>query len=315
MPGSILAGRARMKRALAPEPEGRPGRLALMTTLGRLLALSIVLVACTSAAQPPPPGSPLPSPSSPPTTSSPPPDPSPGPAGDPAGLAGREFLSVRVMRGDDQIDLVDGTRISVSFAAGQLGIRAGCNIMGGSYAVEGGTLVTDALAMTEMGCDQARHEQDDWISTFFGQRPAIALSGDDLVLTFDDTAMTLLDREIADPDLPLAGTTWLVDSLVTGESVSSVPIAAVSTFRFSDDGRVDIDTGCNLGGGRYEVDEGAGTIRFSDLVFTRRACSGAGGELEGAVMQVLAEGTLSIDIEARRLELRVGRIGLGLRGS
>jgi len=218
------------------------------------------------------------------------------------------------MRGDDEIDLVEATRISVSFAAGQIGIRAGCNIMGGSYAVDGDTLVTDALAMTEMGCDQARHEQDDWISTFFGQLPAIALSGDDLVLTVDDTVMTLLDREIADPDLPLAGTTWLVDSLLSGEGgASSVPVGAVSTFRFSDDGRVDIDTGCNIGGGHYEVDEEAGTIRFSDLVFTLRACTGAGGELEGAVSQVLAAQKLEFTVEARSLRLMAGPIGLGLR--
>ncbi len=217
------------------------------------------------------------------------------------------------MRGDDEIHLVEGTRISITFSGDQISLRAGCNIMGGSYAVDGDTLVTDALAMTEMGCDQARHEQDDWISTFFGQRPAIALSGDDLVLTVDDTVMTLLDREIADPDLPLAGTTWLVDSIVTNESESSVPMAAVSTFRFSDDGRVDIDTGCNIGGGNYEVDEEAGTIRFSDLVFTLRACTGAGGELEGAVSQVLAAQELEFTVEARSLRLMAGPIGLGLR--
>lgn len=219
------------------------------------------------------------------------------------------------MRGDDEIHLVEGTRISITFSGDQIGLRAGCNIMGGSYAVDGGTLVTDALAMTEMGCDQARHEQDDWISTFVGQRPTIALTGNDLLLTVDGTSITLLDREIADPDLPLAGTTWTVDSLFSGESASSIPMNAVSTFRFNDDGSVEIDDGCNIGGGRYEVDEEAGIIRFRELVFTLAVCTNAAGRLAGPVSQVLAAQDLEFTIDAQSLRLMAGPIGLGLRAS
>ncbi len=219
-------------------------------------------------------------------------------------------------QGTDEIDLVEGTRISITFRDGRIGIQAGCNIMGGGpYRLEGDTLVVDELAMTEMGCDQPRHAQDEWVARFFSAGPTIQLSGNDLVLAVDDRSISLVDREIADPDLPLEGTQWTVDSLFSGETVSSVPQGATSTFRFTEDGLVEIDTGCNTGGGRYVLDEDAGTIRFRNLVFTRKACTGAAGELEADVLEVLAERTLDLDIEARVLELLAGPIGLGLRGS
>lgn len=230
-------------------------------------------------------------------------------------MAGRKFLSVRVTEGAEEIQLVDGTRIVVSFGVRRIGVQAGCNILGGTYRLDGATLVTDSQWMTEMGCDEPRHAQDDWIATFFEGNPTVELAGNDLILTVDDRSVTLLDREIADPDLPLAGTKWTVDSLFSAQAVSSVPRDTTSTFHFRDDGRVEIDTGCNTGGGRYRIDDDAGTVRFRNLVVTRRACTGASGELEEAVIEVLAARQLSLDLEARTLESMAGPIGLGLRGS
>ena len=230
-------------------------------------------------------------------------------------MAGREFLSVRATQGGEEIHLVEGTRIALSFDVGRIGVQAGCNILGGTYRLEGDTLVTDQLSMTEMGCDPLLHAQDQWLGEFFGGGPSIQLAGNDLLLSVGDRSVLLLDREIADPDLPLVDTDWTVDSLFSARSVSSVPLGAAATFRFTEDGRVDIDTGCNTGGGRYALGEEAGTIRFRDLVFTRKACTGAAGELEAQVLQVLAARTLDLSIEARVLELLAGPIGLGLRGS
>ncbi len=69
--------------------------------------------------------------------------------------------------------LVAGTRITLNFVADghRLGAQAGCNQMGGPASFEGGHLVVDDLATTEMGCDPPRHAQDEWLARFLTSRP------------------------------------------------------------------------------------------------------------------------------------------------
>ena len=67
--------------------------------------------------------------------------------------------------------------------------------MGARYRVAGTTLRLADAATTEMGCDPARHDQDDWLFAFLGSSPTVALGGDRLTLRSGTTAITLLDRE------------------------------------------------------------------------------------------------------------------------
>jgi heat shock protein HslJ len=218
-----------------------------------------------------------------------------------------------VTEGGADRPLVNGTRIRIGFEDGRMSASAGCNTMGGSYRIDGGLLVLDGLAMTEMGCDPDRHAQDDWLATFLGARPAVRLAGNELALEGGGTIIRLLDREVADPDLPLSGTLWTVDSIITGDAVSSVPAGVVATLRFTGDGQVAIQTGCNQGGGRVTVENG--TLRFSDLVMTEMACAGPAGAMEHAVLAVVQGAVpVSYEIEARSLTLMAGANGLGLQG-
>jgi heat shock protein HslJ len=230
--------------------------------------------------------------------------------GDP--LAGHEFLSTSVTEDGADRALVDGTRIRISFDDGQLGASAGCNTIGGAYRLEGGVLVFEGGGMTEMGCDEPRHAQDEWLMGFLGSRPTVALSGTDLTLTAGSTVITLADREVAEPDLPLTGTTWVVDTIISGDAASSVPDGAEATMVFGDDGRVEVTTGCNQGGGRFEVTDG--TLRFVELAVTEMGCDGPAGQLEAAVLPVLGADGLSWAIEAGSLTLMAADNGLVLRG-
>jgi heat shock protein HslJ len=234
--------------------------------------------------------------------------------GSPVSVDGHDFLSTAVTQGGVARPLVDGTRIRIGFADGRISASAGCNSMGGSYRVDGGLLVLDGgLAMTEMGCDPPRHAQDDWLAAFLASRPALRLSGNELALEGGGTVIRLLDREVADPDLPLVGTLWTVDSIITGDAVSSVPDGVVATLRFTGDGQVAIQTGCNQGGGRAAAD--ATTIRFNEIVVTEMACGGPEGAMEAAVFAVVQTAApVSYEIEAGRLTLIVGANGLGLQG-
>lgn len=230
-----------------------------------------------------------------------------------APLDGRTFLSSGVTDKGAARLLVPGTSIRLTFSKdGQLGVNAGCNHMGGTYRIEGGVLRFEGGAMTEMGCDEPRHKQDDWVSGFLGSRPTVALSGNDLTLTAGDVVIRLLDREIADPDLPLVGPTWTVNSILAGDAVSSIPDGVVATLKFAADGRVDVQPGCNQGGGSYAIE--GNRIRFTQIVLTKMACDGARGQMEAAVLAVLEADNLTFAIEAGSLTLQAGAQGLVLAG-
>ncbi len=227
-------------------------------------------------------------------------------------LDGTEWLSTAVTEDGADRPLVDGTQIRLTFTDGQLGASAGCNTMGGSYRIEDGRLAFEGGGMTEMGCDDERHAQDDWLFGFLGSQPSVAQEGDKLTLTSGATVVALQDAEVAQPDPPLTGTSWTVDSVISGDAVSSVPDDPVATLVFTDDGRVAVENGCNTGGGAYEVTDG--TLRITDVITTLQACGGAAGQLEAAVMAVLNAGEIEYAIDAGSLTLMAGDQGLGLRG-
>lgn len=229
-----------------------------------------------------------------------------------ATLDGRTFLSTSVTTDGVARPLVAGTRIRLTVADGHLGASAGCNIYGADYSISDGHLMASGGSMTEMGCDEERAAQDEWLFAFLGSNPTITFDSDGLVLTHEGTVITLLDREIADPDLSLVGPTWTVVSIIDGDTVSSFPADVVATLQFHADGTVSVNTGCNSGGGTYTL-SGA-TMQFSEIVLTKRACQEPEGQMESAVTAVLHASSVSYQIEARSLTLTAGSQGLGLTG-
>jgi heat shock protein HslJ len=233
------------------------------------------------------------------------------PAAQPS-LAGRTFLSVGITENGAPKALVDGTRIRLDFKDGSISANAGCNQIGGEFQLQNGILVLGALSQTEMGCDPARMAQDTWLVGVLGSKPRLTLAGDQLSIDAGSVVIHLADRRVVEPDLAITGPTWTVDSIYSGESVSSVPDGAVATLVFHADGTLDVNAGCNQGSARWAA-VGTG-IEVSALGLTKKACPGAAGELESAVVATLRAGTIAADIEADRLILRAGAAGIGLRG-
>ena len=268
-----------------------------------VVLVSVLVVAACGAGSSPVPGA---------TASPAPPavgDPTavPGPTDPPGGgLDGRTFLSTAI----DGRGLVAGSRVRLAFLDGTIGASAGCNSMGGSYTVVDGVLRAPQLATTEMACDPALMAQDQWLASLLNGA-AISLDGDTLTLAKDGVTLTLVDREVADPDRPLTGTTWVVEGLVSGETVSSIPDGVRATLVF-DAGAVAVETGCNSGGGPAAI--GDGVIAFGTIGLTERACAGPHMELEQAILAVLGPQT-GYTIEADVLTLDAGGIGLVLRAS
>jgi len=232
---------------------------------------------------------------------------SPAPGGSPrAGLDDRTFLSTAI----EGRALVAGSRVRLSFQGDRLGASAGCNSMSGSYAIDGGRLVARQLATTEMGCEAPLMEQDQWLGSLL-DGATITLDGDTLSLAKDGVRLTLLDREVADPDRPLIGTRWILDGLISGGSVSSVAAGVTAVLTFSN-GRVDVEAGCNTGGGTVEIADGL--ITFGPIALTKMACVAEMMAVERAVTGALS-GQVRYTIQAGALTLDAGGKGLTLRAA
>ncbi|MBA2532464.1 MAG: META domain-containing protein [Nocardioidaceae bacterium] len=234
-------------------------------------------------------------------------------AGDESSVDGRTFLSTSVT----PRSLVAGTRIRLTFDGDSLGADAGCNSLLGQVRVDGGRLVTDgSIGMTEMGCDQPLMDQDAWLAELLGSGPELRLNGDDLTLrAADGTVVELVDRRVADPDRPLAGTKWVLDGIIEGAgpdgAVSSVPQDVTATLRISADGQLTLTTGCNTGSG--SVDIGDGVLRLDWTYLTEMDCAGDRMRVEQAVQTALSQDEIAYSIEADRLTLTNGPHGLVYR--
>lgn len=221
-------------------------------------------------------------------------------------LEGREFVSTGVTVGGAEYPLASGSVVRISFGEGQVGADAGCNQMGGAASYDDGTLeLTDgALAMTEMGCEQALMDQDTWLAEILGSSPTLELDGDTLVVTSDDTVIALADRDTVEPDAPLTGTAWTLDGFGTGGdgdgAVSSVPGGVTSTLAITDDGEMTLAPGCNTGGAGVEIADT--TLTVGPVRLTKMACEGAAQEVERAVLEVL-DGDVDYGIERDTLTL------------
>ena len=144
-------------------------------------------------------------------------------------------------------------------------------------------------------------------------QPFISQSGDELRLEDGETVIALLDREVADPDLPLIGPVWTVTAIIEGDAISSVPEGVRASMVFTEDGLVMITTGCNSGSGGVEIRET--TIVFGEIALTRAACEPPASEMEHAMLTVLSADVVRYEVEASLLDLSIAGFGLQLTGS
>jgi len=229
-----------------------------------------------------------------------------------SGLDGRTFLSTGVTGRQ----LVPGTRVRLAFDEGSLSADAGCNQMGGQVRLDGDRLIADGLAGTEMGCEPDLMEQDTWLVELLQSEPEVVLDGDALTLRgTDGTVIQLMDREVADPDRPLVGTTWRLDAITKGTdshgTASSIPAGVTSTLRITEGGQLEVAPGCNTGGADVKV--GEGVLQVGPVITTLMACTGEPGRVEADVLAVIKEGEVGYSIEADRLTLTNGDNGLVYR--
>lgn len=221
------------------------------------------------------------------------------------GFLGKTFL----LDSAEGHTFVEGTTPRLSFDESEIRFSAGCNSHFGNYTICGDKLCASDIGGTEIGCDEALHQQDYWLADFFTSEPAFAYEGDTLTLDGADATLVFLDREVANPDRTLTAGIWVIDTFITGDAASNVPLQVEPTILFEEDGSFEAFDTCNTLNGNYAVDNTELTL--SNVSTTDEACGDMGQTAREHIGQVMNNGTVSFEIEAARLTLMRDDLGLG----
>ncbi len=187
---------------------------------------------------------------------------------------------------------------TVVFGPGdKIGGNGGCNSFGGTYTFDGTTLTVSNLASTEMACaDNALMQQESAFTGALAQATGLTIDGDTLTITYPDGILRFTLLAGAGAAAPIEGTTWNLESIVTGTgadgSASSVVAGSTVTAQWNN-GTVSGSAGCNQYSANYTLD--GDTLEVGDVVTTRMACDGL-MEQETAFVNALDNATgLKID--------------------
>jgi len=215
-----------------------------------------------------------------------------------ADLDGRTFLGTEFTGSA----IADVSKIRLSFQDGTLSGTGGCNLMGGSYQIVDGALATGSMATTEMACEEPLMAQDAWLAAFL-PGAAVTLDGNTLTLSKDGTRLVMTDKEVAEPDLPLAQrTNWVLEGIAQGGedgSSTSMPAGVTAGISFGGD-QANVAFGCNSGGGEVVITDA--TLTFGPMISTKMACEGPGNDVE-RVMQSVLSGEVPYTIDGDTLTI------------
>ncbi|HTI30079.1 MAG TPA: META domain-containing protein [Methylomirabilota bacterium] len=207
------------------------------------------------------------------------------------------------------IPLVAGSTVTLQVAGTQAGGSAACNSYGGKLQVSGSTISIGELFQTEMACLDNRLMELE--SAYLAALPRVttaARSGNGLLLTGPQVELRFtLVPPVA--NAKLVGTTWILDSLITGDAVSST-VGERVTLQFSADFRLAASTGCRNVTGTYTIsgEQGQVTLDPYDTI----GCAAELGDQDAHILEVLSH-SFGISVDGDRLTLTAGDKGIGYR--
>lgn len=196
-----------------------------------------------------------------------------------------------------EVPIVDGYRITLTIEDASIGGTAACNLYGGDAEIEGSSLRIGALNVTERGCEPAVMASEQAYLSALAAVTTIERTGDQLLLTGPRTEL----RFAALPPVPTAeliGTVWTLETLIEGDTASSVA-GEPATLELRADGTLLGSTGCRTLSGTY-------TLSGDEVVATSLAaegeCAPALAAQDGDVIAVL-EGGFTATVDGDRLTL------------
>ncbi|MCX4779441.1 META domain-containing protein [Streptomyces sp. NBC_01264] len=218
---------------------------------------------------------------------------------------------------------VDGKKLPAPASAARLSVERGKGdeaVATGNYGCNGftsavvfdspSTMTVTPGATTELACADLPFETA-YRKLFRGEL-TVERSGETITLKAPDGNTIALNSKPPAPNAPLVATQWTVDSLVKGESASSVPAGAEGRARFTvaADGNISGNLGCNRFNASAAVE--GNRITVGPLTSTRMACEGASGEVERALTELFGGSPLVWKIQGDTLTLTATGPGTGL---
>jgi heat shock protein HslJ len=233
------------------EPDEKTGKLPFLPVIAGLLILIPILIAAGCTGTPPAPADiPL----------------------EGTGWTLREYAA----NGTLQHTLNDSAVTLVFGNDGQITGSAGCNHYFAPFGIKGKTITAGPAGSTEMFCiAPGVMEQESAYLALLGK--SSSFSGGNDTLTFADAAGTTIltfTRIVPPEPEPLAGTNWTLDSIYSGDAVSSVIAGTTITAVFDGNGSVTGSAGCNRFFASCNVTGSSMTIGPAGS--TRMFCNGPG---------------------------------------
>ena len=158
-------------------------------------------------------------------------------------------------------------------------------------AVDGDKWLAVGFGVTEMGCQSDLMDAQFEYLEVLATMSVVTVSETVLELSdTDGTSFLRFDRVIPAPDSALAGPTWVLESLIEGDAVSStIGGAEHATLVLGSDGLVTGTDGCGSLSGSYEIDGDA--IRWSITIDPGTGCDDRFVEQSAHIEDVLAADT------------------------
>ena len=207
---------------------------------------------------------------------------------------------------------VQDSTISVSFSGNsaeefQFSLRTGCNGMSGDLTIKDELLIIKDADITERGCDEELHIQDDWLVSFFEANPAIELDDDQMILSDGDSSLIFnLDVPVEEPDSQLTENTWKIyafgfetsgDDMIYNFFLSPSPYLV-----FDEAGSFQVHTGCTEGEGDFISQ--SNEITISNITLDENECVDSDAQLvHDSIVEIMESGVVEYSINGTELHI------------
>ena len=206
----------------------------------------------------------------------------------------------------------DAMYLGFGAQSNELSFSAGCNSFGASYSMTENILNVSEMSGTEMGCDNALMEQDQWLANFLSSGPTLLFETPTLTLSNDGVVLTFQDRTVQNPAQSLDAGKWIIDTIFNDETASSLMLNVEPYVQFGNDGSLDLFTACNSGMGTYTEIE-TGVLDISVEAYSDAWCGDENSQTMESQMVFLFLDLVEYSIDGSRITLmsQDGTQGIG----
>ena len=202
--------------------------------------------------------------------------------------------------------------IDMRIDGAMVGGTAACNSWFGEVAIGERSMSFSGVGQTEMACEEDRMAAERAYLAALADVAAFEVAADTLTLRGPGVEL-VFSRQAPVADADLVGTTWLLDSIVEGDAVSST-VGADAHLVFGVDGSLTGSTGCRTFGGTWATD-GGGQLVISDVASDGQACPGELARQDQNMLETLS-GRVRADVDGNRLTITApDGTGLSFRAS